>query len=287
MLVETPGYPNGHAAVRRAGARWVPAPMDVSGWDLEAIGRVLRDARPRLAYLIPDFQNPTGNLMNDDQREQYAALLHRSGTVPIVDESHQALRLDGHPMPRPFAAFAPDAVTLGSLSKSIWGGLRVGWIRCPRGLTDRLVSARISMDLGSPVFEQLVASRLLADREVHWAAHRLRLRAQRDALATALADRLPDWRFLLPRGGLSLWCELPGHRAGALELTAEAERRDVAVSPGPAFSLDGGLDAFVRIPYTRPEGELLTAVDRLAEAWDVVTSGPASAATRRTRVMVA
>ena len=287
-LVESPGYPNGQAALRRAGARWVGAPMDVDGWDLDAIARVVRDARPRLAYLIPDFQNPTGNLMSNGQREEYAALLRRTGTVPVVDESHVALRLDGRPMPRPFAAFAPDTVTLGSVSKSMWGGLRVGWIRCPPELTEQLLAARIAMDLGSPVFEQLVAARLLADREEHWAAHRLRLRSQRDALVTALRARLPDWRFRLPRGGLSLWCELPFHeRAGALDLSAEAERRDVAVSAGPAFALDGGLDSFVRIPYTRPEEDLRAAVDGLADAWDAVTSGRGRDATGRPRVMVA
>jgi DNA-binding transcriptional MocR family regulator len=288
-LVESPGYPNGHAALRRAGARLVGAPMDVDGWDLDAVGRVVKGAGPQLAYVIPDFQNPTGNLMSNAQREQYAALLRRAGTVPVVDESHQALRLDGRPMPKPFAAFAPDAVTLGSLSKSLWGGLRVGWVRCPVGLVDQLVAARIAMDLGSPVFEQLVATRLLAERESHWSARRERLRVQRDALAAAVWERLPDWRFRLPRGGLSLWCELPDHdHAGALDLTAEAELRDVAISAGPAFALDGGLDSFVRIPYTRPEEELRTAVDRMAEAWDAVTRGPAAAGTtRRTRVMVA
>jgi DNA-binding transcriptional MocR family regulator len=287
VLVESPGYPNAHAALRRAGARRVAAPMDVDGWDLDAVGRVARETRPALAYLIPDFQNPTGNLMDDAQREEYAALLRRTGTVPIVDESHQALRLDGHAMPQPFASFAAEAVTLGSVSKSIWGGLRVGWIRCPTGLTERLVAARIAMDLGSPVFEQLVAARLLADREIIWAAQRARLRDQRDALAAALAQRLPDWTFRLPLGGLSLWVELPPHeRAGALDLVAEAEDRDLAVSPGPAFALEGGLDTFVRIPYTRPEDDLRGAVDRIAEAWHAVTSGP-TGATRRTRVMVA
>jgi DNA-binding transcriptional MocR family regulator len=286
-LVESPGYPNAHAALRRSGARRVAAPMDVDGWDLDAIGRVSRDARPGLAYLIPDFQNPTGNLMGDAQREEYAALLRRTGTVPIVDESHQALRLDGRAMPEPFAAFAPEAVTVGSLSKSMWGGLRVGWIRCPAGLTEQLVAARVAMDLGSPVFEQLVAARLLADRESLWADRRARLRTQRDALAAALHERLPDWRFRLPAGGLSLWVELPpDDRAGALDLVAEAEARDVAVSAGPAFSLDGGLDSFVRIPYTLPEDDLRTAVDRIAGAWDAVTSGT-TGATRRTRVMVA
>ena len=290
VLVESPGYPNAQAALARVGARHVAVPMDVDGWDLDAIGRMVKGARPRLAYLIPDFQNPTGNLMSNVQRERYAALLGRAGTVAVVDESHAQLRLDGRPMPRPFAAYAPETtITLGSASKSLWGGLRVGWVRCPPGVVERLVSARVALDLGSPVYEQLVTARLLDNREEHWTGHRTRLRSQRDALAAALSERVPEWRFRLPRGGLSLWCELParGRRGGAVALAAEAERHGVVVSPGPVFGVDGGFDSFVRIPYTRPEGELREAVDRLADAWAAVGSGPVGRPEGRTRVMVA
>ena len=296
-LVESPGYPNAQAALSHAGARRVAVPMDVDGWDLDAVGRIAHQARPRLAYLIPDFQNPTGNLMSDSQREQYAALLRRTGTVPVVDESHVHLSLDldtdldkdNDPMPRPFATFDPDTISLGSASKSLWGGLRVGWIRSPLALVERLVGARVAIDLGSPVYEQLVAARLLDRREEHWASIRSRLRLQRAALADAITSRLTDWRFRLPAGGLALWCELPtaGRRGGAVALAGEAERRGVVVSPGPLFGADGGFDSFVRIPYTRPEDELRDAADRLAEAWETVSHSPAGRPERRSRVMVA
>jgi DNA-binding transcriptional MocR family regulator len=267
--------------------------MDVDGWDLAAVGRLLRQTRPQLAYLIPDFQNPTGNLMPNAEREQLAALLRRSGTVPVVDESHQALALDGRPMPRPFASFAPETVTLGSTSKSFWGGLRIGWVRCPDGVLDRLMEARVALDLGSPVLEQLVAARLLGRREELWADQRARMREQRDALAAALRAELPGWRFRLPRGGLCLWCELPTSGtsgSGATALVMEAERHGVVVSPGSVFAVDGGLDSFVRVPFTRPAEELRTAVGRLAEAWSTVrarsSTGAPRASTPRTRVMV-
>ena len=112
--------------------------------------------------------------------------------------------------------------------------------------------------------------------------------------AGELRTELPDWRFRLPRGGLSLWCELPPTRAvgaGATALVLEAERRGVVVSPGPVFSVDGGLDSFVRVPFTRPADELRSAVGRLAEAWSAVseraTTGAPRGGTPRTRVMVA
>ncbi len=289
VLVESPGYPNAHAALARAGARRVAVPMDVDGWDLDAVGRVARQASPRLAYLIPDFQNPTGNLMGNAQREQYAALLRRTDTIPVADESHVALCLDAGRMPRPFATFSPDTITLGSASKSLWGGLRVGWIRSPLPLVERLVATRVALDLGSPVYEQLVTARLLEHREEFWAANRARLRVQRDALVEAVSERLPGWRFRVPRGGLSLWCELPPHdrRGGASALAAEAERRGVVVSPGPMFAAEGGLDSFVRVPFSRPADELRDAVDRLADAWGAVSDATDAAPVRRTRVMVA
>ena len=293
-LVETPGYPNAHEALRRAGARRIGLPMDVDGWDLTAVERLARETRAPLAYLIPDFQNPTGNLMGDAGRERLAAVLRRSGTVPIVDEAHQPLGLDGRPMPRPFAAFAPETVTLGSASKSFWGGLRIGWVRCPPGVLERLMDARVALDLGSPVLEQLVAARLLSRRDELWSAQRDRLREQRDALVDALRSELPDWRFRVPSGGLSLWCELSsggGVGAGATALVLEAERGGVLVSPGSVFAVDGGLDSFVRVPFTRPPDVLRTAVARLRDAWSAVgehaTRSPARGASTRARVMVA
>lgn len=284
VLVESPTYPNATDALRHAGARLVPSVVDPDGWDLDAVAATLRQTSPRLAYLIPDFQNPTGHLMTDAQREEYAAALRRAHTVPIVDEAHQGLALEGQAMPRPFAAFAPDTITIGSSSKSFWGGLRLGWIRAPRAQVERLTRARVSLDLGAPVFEQLVLARLLADAGPILAHNRLRLREQRDALAAAVGELLPEWSFHLPTGGLALWCRLPGTHGTAV--VAEAEHRGVIIAPGPVFAVEGGLDSFVRIPWTRPADELVEAVRRLADAWAVVRERP-TPASRTGRVMVA
>ena len=285
VLVESPVYPNATAALRHGGARLTPSPVDPEGWDLDAVGATLRQTSPRLAYLIPDFQNPTGHLMSDAQREEYAAHLRRAHTVAVVDEAHQALPLEGQPMPRPFAAYAPDTITIGSASKSFWGGLRLGWIRAPHAQLDRLTQARVSMDLGAPVMEQLVLVRLLADSDAVLAANRDRLREQRDALVAAINDALPEWRFHVPTGGLALWCRLPGPHGTAV--AAEAERRGLIVAPGPVFAAEGGLDRFVRIPWTRPADELVEGVRRLADAWSAVRDQPGGAASTSGRVMVA
>ncbi|WP_435771543.1 PLP-dependent aminotransferase family protein [Nocardioides sp. SYSU DS0651] len=282
VLMESPTYPNAVRALRSGGGRLVTVPLDPDGWDLDLVADVVGRHRPRLVHLMPDFHNPTGLVMPEDQRSAYARLLARHDAVAVVDEAHHLLRLDEEPPPAPFARHARDAVTVGSASKSVWGGLRLGWIRSPLPLVDRLTRARVGLDLGAPVLEQLVLARLLGDGLPPLLdAHRARLREQRDALVEALREELPDWRFRVPAGGMALWCRLPATRATALSV--EAERHGVLLAPGPSFAPEGGLDRYVRIPYTVPAPQLRDAVRRLAAAWAAVTSDDGAPAARRRR----
>jgi DNA-binding transcriptional MocR family regulator len=285
VLVDNPGYPNAGARLRNAGARLATTDVDPDGWDLSATIKRLAEVRPTTAYVIPDFHNPTGLLMTEPERERYAAALRSTRVTPVVDESHAMLALEGQRMPRPFAAFAPEAITVGSTSKGFWGGLRVGWIRAPHTQMERLTQARVTLDLGVPVVGQLAVVHLLANSTAVLTQHRERLRAQRDTLVAGLHERLPDWRFAVPTGGLSLWCELPG-RGAALALADAAERRGIVIAPGPVFAPEGGLDRFVRIAYTRRAEELDLAVDRLTEAWAEVAGGRRTSA-RGERLMLA
>ncbi|QIG42271.1 PLP-dependent aminotransferase family protein [Nocardioides anomalus] len=288
VLVESPGYPNAAERLRHAGGRLVTTDVDPDGWDLDATAARIRQAAPRVAYLVPDFQNPTGLLMSDAERERYAAELRRHHVVPIVDETHALLALDGGEAPRAFGAFDRDAFSVGSTSKAFWGGLRVGWVRAPADQLDRLTQARVTLDLGVPVMEQLVVQHLLEDPGPALADTRARLRERRDALVAALGRELPEWRFRVPDGGLSLWCELPGPGRGlGLAVTEEAEREGVIVAPGPVFAPDGGLDRFVRIPFTRRVDELETAVGALARAWAQVHERRPGGRRPTGRVMVA
>ena len=250
-------------------ASLVPAPMadpaGDEGWNLAAIEAPLRQTSPRAAYLIPDFQNPTGFLMDEAQRERYAATLRATRTLAIVDESLQATCLSGAPMPAPLAAHAHDAFTIGSASKLCWGGLRVGWIRAPREHIERLIATRVQMDLGSSLFDQLVVTEML-DADGVLATRRDQLRQRRDAVAQALREYVPDWRFRLPEGGLTLWVRMP--HGSATALAADVERKGVYLAPGPVFSVEGGSDQWLRIPYAKPEETLVQAVRVMAGAWN-------------------
>lgn len=268
LMIETPVYSNAIEALRLGGARLVSAPLGnplgEEGWDLDGIEATLRQTAPHLAYLIPDFQNPTGFLMSEATRERYAAALQSTRTVAIVDEALQATCLDpGMLMPAPFAAFAADALTLGSASKLFWGGLRVGWIRAPQTCIERLIAARVQLDLGSSLFDQLVVAELLDTPNVA-ELRRTQLRQRRDLLVEAIGKRLPGWRLRVPQGGLSLWLQLP--YGSATQLAVQAETFGVHLAPGPVFSVEGGLDQWLRIPYAKPEEQLLQAVERIAAA---------------------
>jgi len=269
VLMESPTYPNAIATFAHAGAR-------VSGVDAGpawagAVSAAVRQQRPDVAYLIPDFHNPTGALRSGEDRRRVADALRQAGATAVVDESSALLNLDGRPMPAPFAAYHPDTLTAGSLSKSCWAGLRIGWLRVPAARMDEITRARLSLDLGSPVVEQLAATRLLDDREL--VGQRLdQLRRSRDAAVEALAHELPDWLVERPGGGLHLWCELPEPVSSAL--VARAEKRDVILAAGPEFAPEGGLDRFVRIPYAQPAEVLTDAVARLAEAWRETLAEP-------------
>ena len=276
VLVDHPTYPNALDAIRAVGARPVPVALGPAGWDLEMLGATLRQAAPRLAYVIADHHNPTGLTLPDRERERLVALARSTRTPLVVDETLAELSLDDDaPAPAPLSAH-DDVIAIGSLSKAFWAGLRVGWIRASPTLVQRLALARATVDVSSPVVEQLVATELLADPDAVLVPQRAALRARRDALAAALGSALPGWRFALPRGGLSLWIELDAPRSSAL--AAVAGRHGVRLAAGPRFGVDGAFERFLRIPFTLPEPQLADAVERLAVAWRAVAGDRAQPA---------
>ena len=191
VLTESPSYPNALAALRRSGARLHGADIDQSGWATASLGDAVRQLRPTLAYLMPDWHNPTGLLMSDEQRTELAARLTAARTLTVVDETTAELAVDepwtGR-MPLPFAAHLPGAVTLGSASKTFWGGLRIGWVRAPHERVAELLHSRLTLDLGSPVVDQLALAHLMADHDAVLEVRREQLAASRAALVSGLAD---------------------------------------------------------------------------------------------------
>ncbi|MEU1020276.1 PLP-dependent aminotransferase family protein [Streptomyces sp. NPDC005898] len=284
VLVENPSYPNALDAIRRAGLRAVPVPVTEDGWDSGLIESSLRQAAPRLAYLVPDFQNPTGALMPREQRVRILETARATGTWLLIDETIADIALDVPP-PAPFASLAPhgageQVVTVGSLSKSHWGGLRIGWVRAGSKLITELAMARVPVDMSTPVIEQLVALRLLRGVDDVLRARLPRLRAQRDALAASLARHVPEWRWRVPPGGLSLWVDLGRPIASSLARAALAH--GVRIEGGSRFGADPGTHEHrLRVPYTLPPAQAEQAAIRLAATLTEDLRTPDTAPDRR------
>ncbi len=280
VLVEQPTYPNALEAISATHAIPVPVSLDpATGWDVGGIEAALRQSAPRLAYLVVDFQNPTGLRLDAEGRERLAAALSRARTPVVIDETLVELDLEGDPVdgPPPLGAFAGDlGITIGSAAKSHWAGLRIGWIRASEDVLGRLVAARYAVDLGSPVFEQLVLAELLDDGGASLARRREETLALRDALTGALNWYCPDWTFTVPPGGLSLWCRLPEPMSTRLAVAAASH--GVQVAPGSRFGVHGGLERWLRLPYALPADRLFEAVRRLGTAAASVSATPAAVA---------
>ncbi len=171
------------------------------------------------------------------------------------------------------AAFSPEVITVGSMSKIAWGGLRIGWIRADRALITRLLAVRPSFELGTALLEQCIAVELLQDMAALTAHVADRLRAGRAAVAAGLAA-IDGVDMPVTNGGLSTWVDLGAPVSTALSLAARD--RQLLLPPGPRFSTGGVLERRVRIPITLPPERTAEAMARLRLAWDDVHAGGAT-----------
>lgn len=268
-LVEQPSFPQAIDALRRHGHRLLPTPVTPNGWDVAHLTDSLHRHRPDIAYLIPDFQNPTGATLTDADRTIIAATAESVGTRIIIDETTSELDIDRGWAPTPMGQHRA-VITVGSMSKLAWGGLRLGWIRADRDTIARLLTLRASYDLGTALLEQAIAVELLADLPALMSHVRSRLSTGRAAVSAAV-DRMTGVRMTPPVGGLSTWIDLGAPVSTALSLAAR--ERGLILPPGPRFATSAVLERHIRIPITMEPDVAQDALGRLQAAWEDVASG--------------
>jgi DNA-binding transcriptional MocR family regulator len=263
VVLEDPSYLGAIDVFALAGASMVSVPVGTTG---VALRQAVDEASPALVYLVPTYQNPTGSVMPESDRREVARLSEERGVPVLEDETLSDLSFGPEPPP-PIARFAPKApiLSVGSMSKLFWGGLRVGWVRAPRPLIARLTRIKVVSDLSGAVLSQALAARLLARREEIVRTRRLESRRRYRKLAELLREALPDWSWTEPSGGLTLWARLP--TPSAFELARIAPRHGVSIVPGPVHSPSHGHADRVRLPYVLEESLLAEGVARLARAW--------------------
>ncbi len=270
VLLETPTYFGAIDAFRAAGAETVGVPVTAHGVEPAALAQALQQHSPRLAFLTPTFQNPTGTVMPERAREKVATVVADAGLPTIEDDTLIDLGFEVEAPPR-IATFAPAApiFNVGSLSKLYWAGLRVGWLRVPAAHAGPVGQARTLSDFGSSLPGQHIALRLLKDLPRLRHERREAVTVARDLLAELLRAHLPGWRFTVPGGGQFLWVELPTRQTSAFTLCAA--RYGVRLFPGASMGvtvgMDGLPDSFLRLPFTLDPSRLPEAVQRLKAAW--------------------
>lgn len=271
VVAEDPSWPQALDAVRGLGGRPVGLPVE-DGWDPRTLRGLVRRTGAGVAYLMPDGQNPTGRLLDGETRRRLVTALADGGCLAIVDESHAELDLRadlGQPgalTPAPFGAGTRPGTVLhvGSLSKVVWGGLRIGWVRADRPTVRRLIAARVQEDLGGPPVEQLAAVHLLDGFEPLVRRRRTEAATRCRALQRAVARDLPEWSAPDPEAGLSLWIRLPDPASVAISLAARGA--GLVLAPGQRFGVDGGFAGRIRLTFSAPPEQLEDAVHRLAAA---------------------
>ena len=267
VALENPTYPGAIDAATAVGAQLVSLPVGVEGVQVNTLREALVAASPKLVYLNPTFHNPTGTVMPDAARAEVAWLVSKSQVVLIEDRAVAELALEGE-APWPIAVHAPEApiLTVGSMSKLFWGGLRVGWIRAPEPLIARLTRFKAVLDLGTSLPGQVTARLLLEELAEVRRERRREISARFRLLGELLSELLPSWSWTQPKGGLSLWVRLPF--GSAREFAAQARRRGVMTLPGTVMSPDSSFDTHLRLTAARSPDVLTEGIQRLAASWE-------------------
>jgi DNA-binding transcriptional MocR family regulator len=267
IVIENPTYAGAMDAFRGSGATLIPIAVDAEGARVDLLRDVVLRHAPRAAYLCPTFHSPTGALLSELRRRELARIVEDLG-LPVVEDNTLADLAIGARPPAPVAAFtkAGPVLTIGSLSKVFWGGLRVGWIRGPEAMIDRLVRLKVMMDYATSLASQVLALRLLAHIDEARAVRQAQAAERLDLMRSLFAELLPAWSPNRPDGGFVLWVRLP--RGDADEFSQVALRHGVAVVPGSVASPDHTMREYLRIPFVGEPEFLTEGVHRMARAWD-------------------
>jgi DNA-binding transcriptional MocR family regulator len=220
---------------------------------------------------VPTCHNPTGSIMHEQRRRELLRVCAEHDVTVLEDLTPSELVYDG-PAPPALTSIDPEGViSVGSFSKVLWGGLRVGWVRAPRALILRLGRLKAARDLGSGLLDQVAVLAALDDLDTIVARRRRQAKERHDHLVARLAERLPEWEVTPARGGYSLWVRIP-ERSGD-ELTAAALSRSVRIASGSASAPEDRFLDHVRLCFPAPPELLSEAVERLAGVWSDLRSG--------------
>lgn len=274
ILVEEPCYLAALQTFALAGARVVGVPYRGDELDLDALEELAELHSPKFFYTVPTFQNPTGRTHGLDARLRIADAARRHGFRVVEDEPYRQLRYSGEELPS-IATFAPGHVlSLGSFSKVIAPGLRIGWVRTTDDIRPTVTIAKQAADLHTSTIDQAAAAHYLTSGRSETALRRIRAAyaERRDAMLEALAEHMPagsDWNH--PDGGMFIWARLP-EGWNATDALSRVLAHDVAFVPGAPFFAGPADERALRLSFTT------YAPDRIREGVSRLGAGLAEVA---------
>jgi DNA-binding transcriptional MocR family regulator len=269
IFVEKPTYSLALGIFADHGLNVVGLPMDENGLIIEALEEALAHQTPVFLYTIPTFHNPTGSTLSATRRKKLVQLSRDHNFLIAADEVYQLLAYTGAP-PSPMAKYTDVAtvISLGSFSKILAPGLRLGWIQTHPGLMNRLTTCGLIYSGGglNPFTSAIVQSAIELGLQEKQLSHLKKVYLQRkNALNTALRINLPDSvSFVEPGGGFFSWLQFPQH-VDTEKLIPEAHKHDVSFAPGSYFSPRRELKNYLRLSFAYyAEDELKEGAERLA-----------------------
>ncbi len=270
VAVEAPTYLGALQAFNPYGPRYVQMETDEDGLIPDSMEKVIKEHRPKLVYLVPTFQNPTGRTIPLERRKRIADIAKSTDTLVIEDDPYGQLRYRGQPV-TPIAAMAPDHVVYcGSFSKVFAPGLRVGFYVAPDLVEEWLIRAKQGVDLHTSSFSQALAAEFLSGGffKEHLPKIVELYRPKQEAMLEAMEQYFPDgFTWSKPEGGMFIWAEGP-EGVDTMRIYDEAINNNVAFVPGKYFYTEEGAGAStMRLNFTMADEETIkAAVGRLAEA---------------------
>lgn len=273
VIMENPTYLAALQAWRAYETQFLPVAMDAHGLRPDDFEIRLKQGA-KLAYVMPNYHNPTGVTLAAERRQRIMALLQQHPTLLLEDNPYEELRYDGEPLPGLLALDLPPdeggrVIRAGTFSKTLMPGLRLGWAIGPKEVIAQLTKAKQAVDLHTSTFNQFLAVELLHRRYLEQSLPVLRqiYRERRDAMLAAMAEHFPaGCQWNKPAGGMFIFVTLPKDVV-ASDLLPLAIERNVAFVPGQDFHLDGQGANTLRLNFTKnPVPEILAGIKCLGEA---------------------
>jgi len=263
-VTETPTYPGALHILAQRKRRLSGWPAGAADWDSADLARLLRAGSRGVLYVQPDGHNPTGATMPPSTRETIGRIAAAAGWLVVADETMRPLHLAGDAVAS-LAAADHRVIVVSSLSKTVWGGLHLGWVRAPAGVTRQLRSAAAAMGAGPSALDQITTAQLLPSLDSVIQRRTRLLTENLRHLEHRLRGIGPaKLRWHSPAGGVTLWLDL--HPRSSHEVVRACARLGVLLEPASTYAINGRDDRHLRIPFTVPPSTL----DRVADALTAV-----------------